>query len=39
MAIATGTSIEARISHLRKLGNARGTVHGVGVPKDHPDEP
>jgi hypothetical protein len=32
-----GSSIEASISHLRKLGNARGAVHGVGVPKD--DEP
>jgi hypothetical protein len=34
MPIITGSSTEARISHLRKLGNVRGAVHGDGVPKD-----
>jgi len=34
MAMTTGTSTEAKISHLRKLGNVRGAVHGDGVPKD-----
>jgi hypothetical protein len=34
MAMTTGTRTEVKISHLRKLRNVRGAVHGVGVPKD-----